>query len=136
VSQREDGVPRQQSLLLNGFAPAPGRGSVTIVSFDRRARWRRALRALGKWWGIALLSVLIPIAHFILVPSFFLFGLFQFFQRYGAVEVPRDARGTCPDCGVEQPLELAGQWRVPQLVSCRECHRGLRVTLPPANPTA
>jgi hypothetical protein len=131
-----DGVPRVQPFLLNGFAPTPGQGSVTIVSYDRRSRWRRALRVLGKWWGIALLTVFIPIAHFLLVPSFFFFGLFQFSQRLGAAEVPRDARGRCPDCGAEQPLELAARWQVPQLVTCRECHRGLRLTLPPQSEAA
>lgn len=125
-----DGVPRQQDFLLNGFTQPPGRGSATVLTYDRPARWRRALKALGKWWGIALLSVFIPVAHFVLVPSFFLFGLFQFSQRLGAVEVPRDARGRCPDCGAEQALELAAQWQVPQLVTCHECHRGLRLTLP------
>jgi hypothetical protein len=124
-----DGVPRRQEFLLNGFTPPPGRGSATVITYDRPARWRRALKALGKWWGIALLSVFIPVAHFVLVPSFFLFGLFQFSQRLGAVEVPADAHGKCPDCGAEQPLELASQWQVPQLVTCRECHRGLRLTL-------
>jgi hypothetical protein len=125
-----DGVPRQQAFLLNGFASSPGHGSATVITYDRPARWRRALQALGKWWGIALLSVFIPVAHFVLVPAFFLFGLFQFSQRLGAVEVPREARGTCPDCGAEQPLELAARWQVPQLVTCRQCHRGLRLTSP------
>lgn len=131
-----DGIPRQQTFLLNGFTEPPGRGSVTVITFDRAARWRRGMRALGKWWGIALLSVFIPIAHFLLVPSFFLFGLFQFSQRLGAAEVPRDAHGTCPDCGADQPLELASRWRAPQLVTCRECHRGLRLTLPPQHQAA
>jgi hypothetical protein len=131
-----DGVPRQQEFLLNGFAPTPGHGRATVITYDRPARWQRALKALGKWWGIALLSVFIPVAHFVLVPSFFLFGLLQFSQRLGAVEVPADAHGKCPDCGAEQPLELATQWRVPQLVTCRQCHRGLRLTLPTTDPTA
>jgi hypothetical protein len=125
-----DGVPRQQAFLLNGFTQPPGHGRVTVITFDRPARWRRALKALSKWWGIALLSVFIPVAHFVLVPSFILFGLYQFSQRLGAVQVPADAHGKCPDCGAEQPLELASRWEVPQLVTCRQCHRGLRLTLP------
>jgi hypothetical protein len=131
-----DGVPRRQEFLLNGFTQPPGHGSATVITYDRPARWHRALKALGKWWGIALLSVFIPVAHFVLVPSFFLFGLYQFSQRLGAVEVPADAHGKCPDCGAEQPLELATEWRVPQLVTCRQCHRGLRLTLPTTDPTA
>jgi hypothetical protein len=131
-----DGVPREQLFLLNGFAPVPGHGSTTVITYDRPARWRRALRALAVWWGAALLSVPIFVAHWFLVPGFLLFGLYQFSQRLGAVEVASDARGRCPDCGAEQPLELAARWRVPQLVTCQSCNRGLRLTLPAAEPGA
>jgi hypothetical protein len=117
-----------QAVVLEGFSPHPGSGRVIVVEFDRGARWRRALRALGQWWGVALLCVFIPVAHFALVPGFFLFAIYQFFQRLGTAAIGKGAQGTCPDCGVEQEFELAGRWRVPQLVSCRACRRGLRLT--------
>jgi len=117
-----------QAVVLEGFSAQPGSGRVIVVEFDRGARWRRALRALGQWWGVALLCVFIPVAHFALVPGFFLFAIYQFFQRLGTPAIGRGAHGTCPDCGVEQEFELAGRWRVPQLVSCRACRRGLRLT--------
>jgi len=120
---------RNQAFVLRGFSDPPGPGHCTVVSFDRRARSRRALRALGKWWGIALLSVFIPVAHFLLVPSFFLFGIFMSVQNLGTSELAKDARGVCPDCGTEQSLDLAAKWRVPQQVTCRNCHRGLVVAL-------
>lgn len=121
-------VERDQPFLLEGFSPQPGHGHVTVVEFDRAARWRRGLRALGQWWGVAILCVFIPVAHFALVPGFFLFGVFQFVQRLTTPAVGRCARGICPDCGVEQEFELAARWRDPQLVSCRACRRGLRLT--------
>ena len=121
---------RLQPFILTGYHGVPTHGSVTIQAFDREQRWRRALAGLGKWWGVALLSVLIPVAHFLLVPSFFVYGLWQFFQRLGTAEVAAAARGTCPDCGAEQVLELAPRWRAPQPVTCRHCGRGLRLTLP------
>jgi len=121
---------RLQPFILTGYHGVPTHGSVTIQAFDREQRWRRALAGLGKWWGIALLSVFIPVAHFLLVPSFFVYGLGQFFQRLGTAEVAAAPRGTCPDCGAEQVLELAPRWRAPQPVTCRHCHRGLRLTLP------
>ena len=121
---------RTQAIELHGFASEPGDGSVTIVSFDRAARWRRALQGVGTWWGVALLSVLIPVAHFVLVPSFFLFGVYTFAQRLVTAEQATDARGTCPDCGTEQALELAARWQVPQAITCRHCHRGLKMTVP------
>jgi len=125
-----EGTSRDQAFLLSGFSPQPGRGHATIVFFDRRQRWRRALKGLGKWWAVALGSVFIPVAHFLLVPSFFLYGLLQFSSRLGTVELARDAEGTCPDCGTAQRLELSARWQAPQQVSCRHCHRGLTVQLP------
>src|SRR5207237_8985194 len=60
---------RIQPFLLSGYHGEPTRGSVTIQAFDREQRFRRAVAGLGKWWGIGLLTVLIPVAHFVLVPS-------------------------------------------------------------------
>jgi hypothetical protein len=122
------GITRSERFLLNGYHGQPTSGQVTIHSFDRAQRLQRALGALAKWWGIAVLSVFIPVAHFILVPSFLAYGAWQFFQRLGTAELATDARGTCPDCGAAQVLDLVPRWRVPQPVTCRQCHRGLRLT--------
>jgi hypothetical protein len=118
---------RIQTFTLTGYH---GRtpGTVTIRTFDRPQRVRRAVAALGKWWGVALLTVLIPVAHFVLVPSFLGYGLWQFFQRLGTVELAAGARGRCPDCGMEQPLDLAPRWQTPQSVTCKHCSRGLQLT--------
>lgn len=124
------GTTRSERFLLNGYHGQPTAGQVTIHCFDRAQRVKRALGALGKWWGIAVLSVFIPVAHFILVPSFLAYGGWQFFQRLGTAELATDAHGTCPDCGAAQVLDLAPRWRAPQPVTCRHCHRGLRLSLP------
>src|SRR2546429_5523276 len=118
---------RIQQFLLKGYHGVPTSGTVTIREFNRDERVRRALAGLGKWWGIAVLSVLIPVAHFVLVPSFLAYGAWQFFQRLGTVDLVIDARGTCPDCGTEQALDLAARWRAPQPVTCRQGPRGLPV---------
>jgi len=122
---------RVQPFMLSGYHGEATRGTVTIREFNREQRMRRAFAGLGKWWGVALLSVLVPVAHFVLVPSFLLYGVWQFFQRLGTAELATDARGTCPDCGAEQTLELAPRWRSPQPVTCKQCNRGLRLTVPP-----
>lgn len=126
---------RAQAFLLSGFQGDPTPATATIETFTRRERWRRALAGLGKWWGIAVLSVFIPVAHFLLVPSFFLYGIAKFIGGLAGVEVTRDGRGRCPDCGEEQPLEIGPRWRAAQGITCRRCHRGLQLTpadsLPP-----
>lgn len=119
---------REQTFTLSGYHGRPTPGIVTIQRFDRGERWRRALQGLGTWWGAALVSVLVPVAHFILVPSFLGYGVWQFAQRLGTTELVTAARGTCPDCGAEQPFELAAQWRTPQPVTCGACRRGLRLS--------
>jgi len=121
---------RIQPFLLSGYHGEPTGGTVTIQEFDREQRFRRAVAGLGTWWGIGLLTVLIPVAHFVLVPSFIAYGLWPFFQRLGTAELAADARGICPDCGTEQRLDVAARWRAPQPVTCRQCHRGLQLVLP------
>src|SRR5207245_5144411 len=68
---------RVESFILSGYNGKPTRGTVTIHAFDREQRVRRACAGLGKWWGVALLCVFIPVAHFVLVPSFLAYGLWQ-----------------------------------------------------------
>src|SRR6266516_2965408 len=71
---------RIQQFLLKGYHGVPTSGTVTIRHFNRDERVRRALAGLGKWWGVAVVSVLIPVAHFVLVPSFLGYGVWQCFQ--------------------------------------------------------
>jgi hypothetical protein len=113
---------------LTGYSPQPTTATVTIRSFDKRERVRRALKALATFWGVALGSVFIPVAHFLLVPAFALYGAFTFFDRLGAKQIVTTAEGTCPDCGRAQKLETSGRWYVPRDVGCRYCQRSLRIS--------
>lgn len=102
--------------------------TVMVVSYGRPQRVRRSLKGLGTWWGAALVSTLIPIAHFVLVPSFLLYGVYTFARRLTADQVALAGRGTCPDCGREQALDVTGRWSVPRTTSCRYCQRSLLLT--------
>jgi hypothetical protein len=113
---------------LTGYSPTPATATVTIRSFDKRERVRRAIKGLATFWGAAVGSVFIPVAHFLLVPSFALYGAYTFFERLGARQVVTAAEGTCPDCGKPQKLETGGRWQVPRDVACRFCQRRLRIS--------
>ncbi len=95
-----------------------------VVSFDHAARVRRAVKGLAGFWGAMVVSVFIPIAHFVLVPSFLFVGVWQFSRRLRTGEMVKGAHGRCPDCGSEQDFELGG-WGFPQSVQCASCRRGL-----------
>lgn len=119
---------RKQVFQLTGYSGKSTRGSVTVISFDKKARTRRAFKALGTFWACAVGSIFIPVAHFLLVPGFFIFAIVQFFQRLGTPELGKGATGTCPDCGAEQKLDLPPRWKTPQQVTCKNCQRGLQLT--------
>lgn len=117
-----------QTYQLIGYSPTPTAATVTIRSFDKPERMRRALKGLATFWAAALGSVFIPVAHFLLVPSFALYGIYTFFERLNADQIVVTAEGTCPDCGKAQKLEVGGRWRVPRNVACRFCQRSLRIS--------
>jgi len=114
----------QRPLTLSGYHGAPTAATLLVATYDRSQRLRRAFKALAGFWGAMLVSVFIPIAHFVLVPSFFFVGIWQFFRRLKTAELVRGAHGRCPDCGAEQDFELASAG-FPQSVACMSCHRGL-----------
>ncbi len=117
-----------RNFRLSGYSPTPTTATVTIRSFDKPERIRRAFKGLATFWGAAIGSVFIPVAHFLLVPSFAVYGAYTFFERLGAEQVVIAAAGTCPDCGKPQQLETGGRWRVPRNVACRYCQRALRIS--------
>ena len=51
---------------LTGYSQTPTTATVTIRSFDKPERTRRAFKGLATFWGAALGSVFIPVAHFLL----------------------------------------------------------------------
>ena len=113
---------------VTGYGGGRTTATVTLESFDRPPRVRRALQGIATWWAAALGSVFIPVAHFVLVPSLALFGVYTFFERLGAAQVVVAAHGVCPDCGKEQTLDVSGRWTVPRDIACRYCQRSLTLS--------
>ena len=118
----------KQQFTLSGFSGRITQGTCDVVAFDQAARRRRAWIGLGKAWAVAAACVFIPVAHLLLVPSFLVFGIYQFFDRLGTAELVREARATCPDCNTEQAFDLGRRRAGPAQVTCANCQRGLTVT--------
>jgi hypothetical protein len=117
----------ERSYRLTGYSGEERDALLRIRSFDRAERVRRATGGLAISWAVAFGCVFIPVAHFVLVPGFVIYGVFTFVQRLRTATVVVSAHGTCPDCGAEQDLDLFGPWRAGRDLSCRECHRSLRL---------
>jgi len=79
---------------------------VAVVRHDPGARLRRGLLALAACWGLAALTVLVPIAHFVLVPGFFLLGIWLLVKRLGEDATIVSVAGDCPKCGERRGVPL------------------------------
>jgi hypothetical protein len=103
-------------------------GEVITEHWEAKDRSKRALKILGICWGIALFSIIIPIAHFILVPSFILAGPIAAFFTYQQSDAVLGGKGTCPHCG--QPFEIARmkiKWPLDDI--CAKCHSSVKISL-------
>ncbi|RMH43626.1 MAG: hypothetical protein D6689_04580 [Deltaproteobacteria bacterium] len=110
---------------------APGRrladGRVQRRQLDRSARTRRAAAALGACWGLAVVAVFIPVAHFVLVPSLTIAGPIVAWLRARQRAVVLGGDGTCPACGASIEIE-PGPAHWPLHAQCAACREALEVT--------
>jgi hypothetical protein len=118
---------REVTCSLTGYS-GHSAAVVELVTFSRTQRMRRAWLGLVTWWAVAGVCILIPVAHFFLVPGFLVFGVYSFVQRSRTSVVAMSASGTCPDCDVEQEFEVPGRWEETQDVACGSCNRSLKLS--------
>jgi len=107
-----------------------------LTAFSQQEMKMRALKSLLGFWVIAAVCVLIPIAHFVLVPGFFIGGIVVASRRWKTAEEGRDATGSCPDCGKDVCIPLDKVAELPQWHDCPECAKPLALQLPEAAETS
>ncbi len=111
---------------LAGYHPEPTVATLEVDELGARRRIARALGGFAAWLGAAVACVFIPVAHFVLVPGALVGAFVVLVRRLRTRALVVRARGTCPDCGAEQDLDVLGPWRGgTRALACRACHRGL-----------
>ncbi len=110
---------------------ATASAEMNTISFTKQEQKARALKALAKFWLIALVCVLIPIAHFILVPGFVIGGIIAAKRRWNKDADGIDANGSCPACSNNICIDLDKSAELPQWHDCPECGDALELQ---ANP--
>jgi len=98
-----------------------------ILQFTDKEQKIRALKALFKFWLIATVCVLIPVAHFILVPLFFIMGIYKASQLWHKGEDGLKVDGTCPACDNTISVPLDNDPSLPQWFDCPECSEHLEL---------
>lgn len=102
-------------------------GTLYSQLFSDRERLLRALKMLGVLWALALVTVFIPVAHFVLVPTFLLAGPIVAFRRYGMKFALEKVGAVCPACGQEIVIPLEPGDRLPKRTYCPACSKPLRL---------
>lgn len=101
-------------------------GAARVQTLSDRERSRRGLRWLGILWAAALCSVLVPILHFVLVPSLLFAGPIVAYVLSRQSSLILGGAVRCPDCGGEFELVKTRE-RWPFQDVCSKCHAHVRV---------
>jgi hypothetical protein len=113
---------------LHGFGVPATPAEVLVRTLNTGERLRRAGTAAGLGLAVALLTLPIPIVHFMFPPAALITGMVVGVRRLGQRQVFQLARGQCPFCHREQRLNLAGsRFSLPREHHCFGCGRPLRL---------
>ena len=124
--------PLSLELPLRGPGAEPRTALVEIGILEPLDRLKRAGSAFGVGLAAAALALLIPIVHFVLVPSALLLGFGIGIRRLGQGQIFRGGAGSCPYCGARQQFTLLGRFHLPKAVYCASCQRELYLDEGPA----
>jgi hypothetical protein len=109
---------------LTVFGAPPTRATATVLTQTAGQRLARTGAALGLCWGLALAGLFIPVAHFILVPTFVIAGIVTF-RRAREDRRLIEVRGPCPRCGGEQQFKVGGRFAPERTFDCPICHNNV-----------
>ena len=101
-------------------------GHLEIKTYNPAEKTRTAIKNLGIWWGLSIVSILIPVFHFVLVPLFFFLGFFFARKGYNSEGKVLSGHTTCPHCGNEITVAKGDlNWPVTEI--CQGCARVVRI---------
>lgn len=95
-------------------------GFVLRHDLDSAERTKRALKILGALWGSALLTIFIPIVHFIVPPLLILAGCFFSVTTFMEKSEIIQGEFTCPNCKKVNRLDQQSE-EYPKTVRCEGC---------------
>jgi len=98
-----------------------------VQTYNDKEQKIRAIKTLLLFWLIAAVCVLIPIAHFLLVPGFFIVGIIKAIKLWSKAEDGLSAKGDCPACQNSITFNLEGSTELPQWKDCPECGESLEL---------
>ncbi len=102
-------------------------GLLHYFTYAKNERLARAGKLLGIFWGLAVVTLFIPLAHFLLVPGFLIAGPIMAFVRYRVDESMEKVSGECPTCHEEVDIPLEVGDKLPKWTYCSPHHDSVRI---------
>ena len=95
-------------------------GKVELKTYPQSVRAGRALKFGGITFVFCLVSILIPVAHFVLVPILAIATPIVAWKTYQQERTVLGGNGPCPDCGKELTINASSDsW--PLMEACTHC---------------
>lgn len=101
--------------------------SLHIKVFDNKDSLWRALRRLGLFWLLALASLPLIGAHWILVPGFLILGPIAAVMVYRTRQVLDKTSGVCPECREPIEIKMEPKEQLPKWTYCPQCNKSLQI---------
>jgi len=103
-------------------------GLMQTTWFEQGDCVKRGLLKLGLFWLLAVGSLPILFAHWVLVPGFFLAGPWMAFRTYKTTHRRDHVTGHCPVCEKEISIKLEANDVLPKWTYCPACKAPLHIT--------
>ena len=100
---------------------------LTTAHYDDKDRLKRALQRFILFLLIAAFSVLIPLAHFLLVPAALFAAFYLGWEAYKTARINEHAKGICPTCEEQITVKFETKDVVPKWTYCPGCGNSLHV---------
>ena len=106
-------------------------GKESAISFSLRTlsgqeRKAKALKALGTFWGLSLVTIPLPPIHWVTVPGFFFFGIYSALRKLREGVYFEELVFPCPECGAKV-VQAPQVKRNPLAFVCPHCRYGLKL---------
>ncbi len=120
-----------RTILIVQVRSYTGKGSQAEIVVLTYSMVKRVIRTAGTFFGwiaVALLSLAVPIVHFVLVPTFLVIALWHSMLRMRTKAMVSEGWGTCPECGARFTIS-AKPLQAPFVETCDGCQRELEVRI-------
>lgn len=104
-------------------------GTAEIRSFSPREILQKSIKQLAMFWGLAIVSVLLPVVHFVLVPLFFFMGAYLAIRARKVKQEILSGSVNCPQC--KQPVTIKKSPFLDEHTEiCQNCTSVVKISLP------